>query len=361
MIAQQLTTELTQPNVLVEIDPGPPMGLHEEAQRHAPGKLQAQMTDPGSIISMSRFRPAEPKPIEAADVDGYLAPRFACGGVTASIDVEADGTKVEVREGDSEQSLELVNASCRPFWAHGSTPESTVQDTAQAETAFVGMEHLKLIKSDKQDGAGQHATGITPSPSSGWIPPTRIHPRAASSDDYHPALAVVPARAATEPSAIRDMRPLHDNDGPVKVNWTSLGAKSPLLSPLRSREVLIDESFNGQGNARNRVFDNEKRVAEDQLASVFGGTPKNTSHCDLPIGRKFRTGRLKEIQSTGREDTNDAEPPLPMSWASGSKTNSSVDTIEVAREVFMWMNQYTMVSYSAPQTSNSYMADSKDR
>lgn len=307
---------------------------------------------------MSRFRPADPQPIEAADADGCLAPRFACGGASASIGVEANGTQVQVREGDSGQSLELVNASCRPSWAHGSTPESTVQDTAQAETAFVGMDHLKL-KSDKQDDAGQHATGITPSPSSGWNPPTRIHPRAASSDDYHPALAVLPARAASGSSPVSSMTTL--DDGPFKITCIQAQASPALLSPLRSREVLLNESFNGHGNAHNRVFVNEKRVAEDQLASVFGGTPKNTSHCDLPIGRKFRTGRLKETQSTGRGDTNDVESPLPMSWAAGSKTNFSVDTKEVAREVFMWMNQYEMVSCSAPQTSNAYMADSKDR
>lgn len=442
MVAQQLTPELTQPNVLVEIDHGPPMEPHEESQRPAPEQLQGKATESRSIMfdaeaSTSTFGPAEPqdrdtrkelenewrKEVEAhqeltkyhhsniirfitvitrerdrylmfkwadggslrqfwlnhnprltrtlvkdilrvktprrdpSKPDRFQAAGFVPGGTTASFMVESNGTKVEVLEGECVPHPGDFLTPRRPSLAHCSKSESTVHDTAELEAAFVGMRHREFMENDNQHGAGQYANGINPSPSSGWNPPARVR-QEASFDTYHPVPAPLPATAATEPSAIRNMRLL--NDGPVQVVWTSPEATTPLLSPLRSREMLLNQSFNGHGNAYSLLVVNEERVAEDQLASVFGGPPKNTCHCDLPLGA-FCSERLKEPQSTGRTVTSDVEPPLPMSWATGSKTGFSVDTIEVAREVFMWMIQYNMVSCPTSQTPNIYMADSNDR
>lgn len=359
MVAQQLTPELTQPNVLVEIDHGPPIEPHQESQRPAPEQLQGKENESWGIMfdaeaSTSTFGPAELQRIEP---DRFQAAGFAPGGTTASFMVESNGTKVEVLEGDRVPHPGDFLTSRRPSWAHCSKYEPTVQSTAEVRKAFVGMRRGEFMENDNQHVVGQYAIGITPSPSSGWNPPARVR-QEASFDTYHSVLAPLPATAATEPSAIRKMRLL--NDGPVQVVWTSSQAMSPLLSPLRSREVFFNESFNGRGNAHNLLVVNEERVAVDQDASVFSGMSKNTCHCDLPLGG-FCNGRLKEPQSTGRTVTSDVEPPLPMSWAAGSKTGFSVDTIGVAREVFMWMIQYNMVSCPASQPPNIYMADSKDR
>ncbi|KAG6356387.1 hypothetical protein INS49_015775 [Diaporthe citri] len=336
MVAQQLTPELTQPNVPVEIDPGPPMGLYQEAQRHAPGKPQAQMIKSKARLS-STFRPSNELGDEPIEANGCPEP-----GRELGFELD-DAAPEQEREVQVLEDAGIILTSCRPCRGHRATAQSEIKDAAEEETAFDGMHHLKFIGGDK---LRQDAISPTPSPSSGWNPP-RIRRRASFATDLS-VPAVLPSTAATEPSAIRNMRPL--NDGPVKVIWTSTRGTIPRLNPPRSREVLFNKSSNGHGNAHNSLVVDTTRVAEDQLASVFGDMPKNTCHCDLPMGHSC-TGRLKQPRSTGRTASSDVEPPLPMSWAAGSKTSFSVDIGEVAREVFMWMNQYKMMTLQCEKQS----------
>lgn len=364
MVAQQLTPELTQPNVLVEIDPGPLMELHQQTQRRCPrNKTEDQVPATGNTTfdasaSASTFRPNGQKLIEA---DGCLAPRIITGGTTASIEVESDGTKVEVLEGECAENSGEFLTSRRPQAIPGAHCAKS-QPQKEEETAFVAMHRLKFMNNGNEQGARQYS--MDKSTSLGWSHPEEVRIRTLD----EPATAVVPSQLGHGSPASEPLTTMRRSltRGSVTGRPYPVGDPRSLVFPLDQREELVpkcgleDHCFNTHGNRDNGFVIFDKRAAEYSQDSVYGGMPQTTCRYDLALGGS-RSGRSKESRSTGRTVTSDVEPPFPMSWAAGSKTSFSVDTEEFVREVLVWMIHHNMVSCPATQTSNSYMADSKDR
>lgn len=347
MVAQQLTPELTQPNVLVEIDPGPLMGLDQQTQRRCPRNkaedqvLTTRNTTFDASVSASTFRLNGLKLIEA---DGCLAPRIATGGTTTSIEVERDATKVEVLERECAENSGEFLTSRRPQ-AIPCAHCAKSQPQKEEETAFVGMHHLKFMNNGNEQGARQYSMDKTSS--LGWSHPEEVRRRTFD----EPATAVVPsllghATPASEP--LTTMRRSLDR-GSVTGRPYPLEHPRYLVFPLDQRGELVpkcgleEHSFKSHGNRDTGFVILEKRVAEYPQDSVYGGVPQTTCRCDLPMGDSCSV-RLKESRPTGRTVTSDVEPPLPMSWAAGFKTSLSVNTEEFVRELLVWMIHHNMMT-----------------
>lgn len=347
MVGQQVTPELTQPNVLVEIDHGPPMRLRQEAQRSTSARELDQMTESWSIM----FDASGPTGLQTNEFDGCLARGIAYGGTTASIGVESDGTKEEVLEGEcAENSGELLT-SRRPQ-AFSCAHCSKSQPQQVEETAFVGIHHLKFMNNGNEQGARQYS--MDKSTSLGWSHPEEVRIRTL----HEPATAVVPSQLGHGSPASEPLTTMRRSltRGSVTGRPYPVGDPRSLVFPLDQREELVpkcgleDHCFNSHGNRDNGFVIFDKRAAEYPQDSVYGGMPQTTCRYDLALGGS-RSGRSKESRSTGRTVTSDVEPPFPMSWAAGSKTSFSVDTEEFVREVLVWMIHHNMMTSQCERQS----------
>lgn len=325
MVAQQLTPELTQPNVLVEIDHGPTMGAYQETQRRVPRECLAEsmsITNDASV-STSTFSPAivDRRP-------GYDA--------TALTGMRSHGTKVEALKGGSVGRIE----SC--LTTHCSKSGHTILDTGK-ETAFIGMHLLQFMKDDNEQGA--EPSPIAEKPISGWSFPEGEGNSPLNS--FELAHAVVPSLPVKEKDWAK---PISARRCPQR------GLAQDRLSASRDPESLLfltdqdgtvsrdcaseyrHRSFNGNSNVDNEPVIHEKKMAGDDKAAVVG---KSNNTVDI------RTGRLQETQSMAQENTDDVKPPFSMSGPTGAKTAVNVDAGCIASEILMWMVEYNLVSYSA--------------
>lgn len=311
MIAQQLTPELMQPSVLVEIDHGPPVGLHQQARDPEPGRPQAipETSECNSIlddvsVSTSNMR----LPIES---DGSSEPGLEHDG-NMSIGVESDGTGTEVLQGANFMYYEDRLTSRQPFWRHdfvGSKFAGYHEDTGKKEAAVTGAN--KLAEGTEWKAAS----------------PCRLS-RSSGTGLNHLLLAVRAASRSPSTTTCLDR-------GFATDLASSQGDPRSLLLPWDERQergallrkyTLMDWYINGNENLPKRLIANEKKMVEADKSFLFE-LPKNALHVWTKTpGATYRGA--------------DPHSQLPM----------AADTEDITREIFMWMLEYNLVSYSAPET-----------
>lgn len=196
MVSQQLTPELMQPNVLVEIDPGPSTELNQEAQQPEPGEPPAQMSDTLNKeldMQFAAFSDDEAElckaqvaphispigqgnamlytPHSLADVDEsfddsikepsvlkssslWMSPKTSCecGGNTFSIKMQSPKSRKEVLEEGSVPHPECFHNLRQPSWSHGSKSGPTAQDTGKEESIVIGMHRLDGVIEQLDNG-----------------------------------------------------------------------------------------------------------------------------------------------------------------------------------------------------------------
>lgn len=335
MVAQQLTPELTQPNVLVEIDHGPSMGSCQEIQRRASRKFLAESmsTTQDALVSISTFSPA---------VEAGGCPEPSVGGKTTALTgMRSHGTKVKMLEGGSVGHFEYALAFHRPSWALFSKPELTILDTGE-ETAFIGMHLNRLTEVDNKQGA-------EPSPMAEKPTSCRSNPGGNGPlNSFEVAQAIVPSL----PSKGKDWaKPISARGCPqrglAQDRLSSSGDPKPLLfltdqGSTESRDRALEYrhgSFNGASNVDNELVICEKKMAGYDKSAVIG---KCNAFQTGILTRNSRTGRFKRTQSSGQENPDDVELLFSMSWCKSAKPNVNVDVGCIASEI-----NNNLVSYSA--------------
>lgn len=331
MVAQQLTPELTQPNVLVEIDPGPTMGPYQETQRCVPERY---LSDSMSItsdasVSTSTFGPAVVARRPESSV-GYDA--------TALTGMRSHGTKVEALEGGSVGCIE----SC--LMTHCSKSGQTILEPGK-ETAFIGMHLNRFTEVDNKQGAGPFP--MAEKPTSRWILPGE-----SPLNSFEVAHAVVRSFPSKEKDSAKPISARGCPQRGLAQDWLS-ASRDPMPLPSLTgqvgavyRDCALENrhrSFNGDSNVDNELVICEKKMAGDRSSAVIG--KPNAFQPEIP--RKDSRTRRFETQSTGQDNTDDVELLFSMSCPNGAKTDVNVDTDSIASEILMWMIQYNLVSYSA--------------
>lgn len=337
MVSQQLTPELTQPNVLVEIDHGPTMGPYQETQRRVPRKCLAEYmsTTKDALVSTSTFSPA-------VEADGCPEPSVG-GDTTALTGMRSHGTKVKMLEGGSVGHSEYALAFHRPSWALFSKPESTILDTGE-ETAFIGM-HLFMFK-ENHNKQGAEPSPMAEKPTSRWSLPEGEGNRPLNS--FEVAHAVVPSLPDKEKDWAKPISARGcPQGGLAQDRLSSSGDPKPLLfltdqGSTESRDRALEYrhgSFNGASNVDNELVICEKKMAGYDKSAVIGKS--NAFQTGIPT-RNSRAGLFKRTQSSGQENPDDVELLFSMSWCKSAKPNVNVDVGCIASEI-----DNKLVSYSA--------------
>lgn len=333
MVAQQLTPELTQPNVLVEIDPGPTMGPYQETQRCVPERYLSDFMSitSNASVSTSTFGPAVVARRPESSV-GYDA--------TALTKMQSHGTKVEVLDGGSVGNSGYLITWQQPVWAHCSKPELTILDTAE-EASFIGMNLKRSIEAYNKQIVEHSA--FAELPTSCWGLPADNRPL----NSFEITQAVVPSL----PGHIKDWAKSISSGGcpqrgaaPGRPS-SSRDPKTLLFLPHQggtdSRDCALEDryrSFDGDSNVDNEVVIYEKKMAGDDKSAVTG---KSNITVDI------HTGRLQGTQPMGQENTDGVKIPFSMSWCTSAKPNVNHDGRCIASEILVWMIEYNLVSYSA--------------
>lgn len=343
MVARQLTPELTQPSVLVEIDHGPSVGLHHEIQRRVPGIPQAQVSKYTAPVATSPWRRAEPAPM-ACDV-GPGPGVGQCDTACTSKD-DAEGRN-EVPEYESVELSEESVRSRRNLGSHDAIrPTST-------ELGIIAVGHgvnrWEVCEKHQQD-----APLVSMSVRSGHED-TRPEGTLAPWTLFETAQRVVPPLPdhAKGYAELLSITRSPSDDSPADF--------SGLAGDTKYRTTRWDrhEAVNSDGNKNVKfVITGKKRTAGE---APFGHEKlQNTSRHDLPM-RAIHFGGSKEPRSTGHEDAEEVEPPLSMSSAGSSLERSTADPECIALATFMWMTAYNLVSYSSPLTFGMGLADLEGR
>lgn len=335
MVAQQLTPELTQPNVLVEIDHGPKMEPYQETQRCVPGRYLSESTSITNDASVSTltFSPA-------VEADG--CPEHGVGGgATALTGMQIHGTKMEVLEGGGVGHFKFSLTCHRSSWTHCSKSGHTVLDTRK-ETAFIGMHLNRFIEVDNKQGA--EPSPVAEKPTSRRSKPGGNDPL----NSFEVAHAVVPSLPSKEKDWAKPISARGcPQGGLAQDRLSSSGDPKPLLfltdqGSTESRDRALEYrhgSFNGASNVDNELVICEKKMAGYDKSAVIGKS--NAFQTGIPT-RNSRTGRFKRTQSSGQENPDDVELLFSMSWCKSAKPNVNVDVGCIASEI-----NNNLVSYSA--------------
>lgn len=343
MVAQQLTPELTQPDVLVEIDPGPTMGPYQGTQRRVPMECIAESLSIAEDVSVAKstFSPAVVSP--AVEADG--CPEDSLGyDATALIGMRSHGTKMKVLEGDSVGHFNSCLTFQQPSSTHRSKSGHTILDTGK-EMTFTWMRLFMFMENHNKQGPKPFPSVETLT--SIWTFPQGNRPL----KSFKIAQAVVPSLPGKEKDWAKPISARGCPQRCLAQDWLSASRDPmPLLSPTGqvgavSRDCALEDrhrSSNGDSNVDNELVICEKEMAGDDKSAVIGKS--NAFQTEIPT-RNFRTRRF-ETQSTGQENTDDVELLFSMSCPNGAKTDIDVDAGCIASEILMWMNQYNLVSYS---------------
>lgn len=346
MVAQQLTPELTQPNVLVEIDPGPTMGPYQETQRCVPERYLSESMSFTSDASVSTLTFGPAVVSTAVEADGCHESSVG-GGATALTGMGSHGTNVQVQEGGSVGHFKLCITFHRPSSTHCSKSGHTILDTVE-KTALIGMHLNRFIEVDNKQGS--EPSPMAETTSSRWSLPREGNRPLNSFEVAH---AVVPSLPGKEKDWAKTTTARGClQRGLAQDRLSSSGDPKSLLSltdqgGTASRDCALENrhrSFNGDSNMDNEPVIHDKKIAGDDKPAVMRKS-NNTVHPEIPT-RNIRTRRF-ETQSTGQENTDDIELLSSMSCPNGAKTDVNVDAGCIASEILTWMIQYSLVSYSA--------------
>lgn len=343
MVAQQLTPELTQPNVLVEIDPGPTMGPYQKTQRCVPEKYFSDSMSITSDASVWTSTFGQAVVSSAVEADGCTQASLGYEA-TALTEMQSHGTKVEVLDPSVGNSGYFITWQ-ESVWARFSKPELTILDTAE-EASFIGMNLKRSIEADNKQSLEPSALAEL-SPRC-WSLPQGNRPL----NSFEIAHAVVPSFPGHTKNGAKPTSARECPQRGLAQDWLSSSGDSMSLLSLTdqggaaSRDCASENwhrSFNGDSNVDNELVICEKKMAGDDKSAVIGKS--NAFQPEIPT-RNFRTRRF-ETQSTGQETSNDVELLFSMSCPNGAKTDVDVDAGCIASDILMWMIQYNLVSYSA--------------
>lgn len=338
MVAQQLTPELTQPNVLVEIDPGPTMGPYQETQRRVPERYLPEsmsITDNASA-SKSTFSSTELR------------------GGALWVSGKPGSGKLTLMKYIADESITYRFITA---WARFSRPQLTILDTGE-ETAFIGMHLNRFIEDDNKQGA--EPSPMVDRPPSRWGLPEGEGNRPLSL--FKVAHTVVPSLPSKEKDWAKTIGGRGWRQRSLAQDWVSASGDPKSLLSLTdqggaaSRDCALENrhrSFNGDSNVDNEPVTHEKKMARDDKSAVIGKS--NAFQTESPT-RSFRTRRF-QAQTTGQENIDDVELPFSMSCRSSDNTDVNFDVGCIESEILMWMIEYNLVSYSASWISDTDTAD----
>lgn len=344
MVAQQLTPELTQPNVLVEIDPGPTMGRYQETQRCVPERnlSESMSITSDASVSTSTFGPAAVSTAVEAD----RCPEASLGyDATALTGIRSHETKVKVLEGGSVGHSKSCLTFHRPSSTHCSKSGHTILDTGK-EPAFIGMHLNRFTGVGNKQGAEPFP--MAEKPASRWN-----LPGGSPLNSFEVAHAVVPSLPGKEKDWAKPISARGCPQRGLAEDWLSSSRNPKPLSILTDQSDTVlchcaleyrHGSFNGDSNVDNELVICEKEMAGDDKSTVIGKS--DAFQTEIPT-RNFRTGRFKATQSNGQKNTADVELLFSMSCPNGAKTDVNVDAGCIASEILVWMIEYNLVSYSA--------------
>lgn len=282
MVTQHLTPELTQPNVLVEVDPGPPMRLHHKAQGPAPGLPQARMPQ-----SMS---PAER---EHALVTNDVCPRYSLGYGGVAL-VETEGP-----------------------WMH---------------PIVIAMQHSNF---DKDRGL------LCPFYKRSHL---KVFYQCIGRFQFHTLHHFGLRQQVQLPEAARrlpDSTSRQERDSTMEQTISPSFWRSPETRLERSGVVSVDCALKDQTFIRAGNIDTE--IVVDGTQMVRASKLEKPLYRDR-LMQFLYTEWCKKPQYTGWEDTGDIERPLSMSRPTGAEKNFNVDAAYVLDDVFMWLIEYNLVA-----------------
>lgn len=294
MVAQQLTPELTQPSVLVEIDHGPPMGLYQEPQGPEPGNRQVKTAESMSIGHVASVSTSTARP--AVEFDGCPEPRVEYDGITSiGTHSDSDGTKIEVLEGSNFiRSHDPVSSDAYQL------------GTGKKETVVAGATRFKSNEASEWMAAGSYSMSKSSGNGKSYQDLVR-----------RPAVPHLPAHGSSAAESLSKSTDMASSQGESE----SLLSEWDQSETLFQEYALGDRRFNGDGKPDTMFISNEWTMVDADKAFAFGN-PKSLVYHYVGQGA--------------------------TSWAAGSEKGFSVGTEEIAREIFMWMFEYNLVSYSAP-------------
>lgn len=338
MVAHQLTPELTQPSVLVEIDHGPPMGLLDGTERRVPGIS-------GSTASAATSPWRRPKPAPMACNVG-AEPGVGHCDVTFT---EKDN--VETRNGVAEYEIvELSEESLTSRRNFGSR-DAISSTSTEVEVIAVGpgVNCWGICEKHQQDAplvSMGVRSGHEDTQPEGTLSPWTL------CETAHRVIPPLPDHAKASAELLSIMRSPND-DSPADFSGSAGDTKYRTTHWDRHQAVKSD------GNKNVKFVINGKEAAEGGRPIGFE-KPEDASHHDLTI-RDIHYGGSGKSRSTGQEDAGEVEPLLSMSSASSSPKTSIADTGYIALDTFMWMAAYNLVRYSAPLQLDMGSADSDAR
>lgn len=343
MVAHQLTPELTQPSVLVEIDHGPPMGLHHESQRRVPGIFQAHVSGSTAAAATSFRRRAEPAHM-ACDV----CPEPGVGHCDAIL-TKKDNTETtnEVPEYESIERSEESLTSRRNFGSRDAISSTSTE--VEVIAVEPGVNCWGICEKHQQDAPlvvlGVRSGHEDNHPEETLTPWTLF-------ETAHRVVPPLPghAKASTELSSI--MR---------SANEISPADFSGSAGDTKYRTTHWDgqQAVKSHGNKNVKFVINGKEAAKDVTPPLLE-MPENASHHHLAV-REIHSGHSEKPRSTGQEDAGEVEPPLSTSSASSSPKTSLADTGCIALNTFMWMVAHNLVRNPASLKLDMGLADSEAR
>lgn len=305
MVAQHLTPELTQPNVLVEIDPGPPMGLHHDIRGPAPGSSQAQTPQSSSP---DKEVPVSPLPCGAAEqeleltTDNACPPAFLGHGAIASVGTESV-TKIEATDDGSVEPPGEYATTWLPETSRGSirSPEEAPEDAGIIRDDLTVARERTLIEFLQQN----------------WIEAGRQLSDTMSRSVRDSAMGqAMPSSVSTFPKSGLDQI------GVVSVDCD-----------------LRLQSFRRAGNIEAVAVRNETWTTGSDKVFFQAVKPNNPLDYNF-LMRDLCTGRFKKHHGKG---SGDIEPPLHMSGVNGSQTKFNAYTEQFWSEIFRWMMQHSLM------------------